>query len=1503
MPKFLRFPWLKRFFTKGIIKDLVKDNLPEGYYTGASNMRPVTMTGDTGAIQAIAGEQILYPQSPGPLYVCIGTASINGHVVEFWASQQAGQPVIIRIDGIVMVSSALIPYVFNRPLQIAVVEHCASKGVLFPADHKSPPLYWDIGKIIDAFNSGSQEFFGNFTVDSVLVALSAHAHFFVFMGDGIVDVGPGGGLPVGNYSYAPRYRTVQGDVTNWGPETTYIPVPFNYDPVTYPVSAYPGGKTVGGPANNALPTRYGVKMRIRIDNIQGFSELEIKRRRVTDGAPLGTPALEEVIARIPISPNQFGVVEFIDPVNSNLLEVLGPDEPQIQNLDIDAPKGVEYADKRLLYANFMTPSKIADLQFGNFSNGLPITAFTKKIVKNIDGNEVPDGYFNPKVSATMMKYMSGEKYGFGILPWTGSLGRAPVVELAQSFQFPNRRDVKGAAGQYGQESLDYSDDACYAADVNNVVGETFECMTQGSVAKDPDGGPINFIPNYGSYSPWRPNDVPGSAADSYGISPVFTRLLSESGIAPANIQTNTGAAFAPTYHSLGVLVGPVTNIPEWVKAITVVRTAPAETVICEGVGVYNIRSFGFGGVAGKDKNSLVCNFPDMDKGIVPLATQNDIIQNPGLYKVRFVSPQGIYTEPYAFSGEQITINELGGNSDSLSNTIVPWLQLNLVSSGLTGTSAAWCLDMISYARVMHDSGDVNVGDTGVHGFQPAFGVPAAANQTGYAAWRNNGATLNGIPTDGDDYSFWLQGGNNGNTLLDIDSFTPRTSEQRGQSWVLKTAQDIYYNNGQITANRTAFTDPLVKKFHQPVYMIQLIKTGAVIHDSNTQPYINTGATVLMDSCIGIYNGVDTQFELIDERWEDCSNYLPSDFRYIYIVEPGGAKKIYVALNGNVYFTFPANLTNALNNIAANGFWVAPDGTQVNGFYQTSTTGDSHFVNIGVFGFLPAVGSRISVRYDPDAPIRAFGGDTTIAPSTFAPIDRYTSRDLVNILDDGNKGLAIGGLPLPYAGFGMNPNYFMPENGSQIEAIPVADWVPAIRQWVIMSDCETRQNQAFAVTENSTTEALDNAQTFPAIHYINRSFHVDSTYTTAVQYGWYNNYDNDYPGEVAIWRLGGLRFIPEINYDYPKKQDPNYVGIPQSGYVERTDWCTSIAASNKFDPSQQDVPNLRTFTFINVKDLSEETGEIKVIKSGRGPDANYIYAWTQDGVCKIPTDRSVISNVDGTVLGTQVVDGYWGQEQWLTRNIGLPDEMWRLWTFGPTPPTYQDSFLWPNREGFFIMTGDQIRDITRNRILSRVRPILSVSSIGTGYDERLASVYDPKYNEVLFSINPKGDSGQSRTVLVYNALNGEWTAEYTYQFDEYLCHDSSLLGMRNLTTYTLDAGTTIGGNLVTGYVEVPMTDGSGDYQEFCRFKVYGDKPHAVDILDQNGIVMCHMDQTNYGINWVKDYNGWENWVARCDFNYDVNNRLVQDNLFFMRIYFRGGNRTTFKFAAGQLKKIK
>ncbi len=53
----LHFPWLKRFFVKGINADLVADNLPEGYYRWAKDMRPVTMTGDTGAIQAIGGEK------------------------------------------------------------------------------------------------------------------------------------------------------------------------------------------------------------------------------------------------------------------------------------------------------------------------------------------------------------------------------------------------------------------------------------------------------------------------------------------------------------------------------------------------------------------------------------------------------------------------------------------------------------------------------------------------------------------------------------------------------------------------------------------------------------------------------------------------------------------------------------------------------------------------------------------------------------------------------------------------------------------------------------------------------------------------------------------------------------------------------------------------------------------------------------------------------------------------------------------------------------------------------------------------------------------------------------------------------------------------------------------------------------------------------------------------------------------------------------------------------
>ena len=285
MPKLLHFPWLRRLLNRGVNTDILPELMPDGTAREAINVRPGSITGNAGGAEAIKGEivQYLVPAGQDPTgYVLIGSCTCNNQLVEFWASEsfdgtETYAP-IVRVDGVVVAKSKNIPYVWNRPLQIAVADDffgtsisanedangvVRGRGVVYPADHNSIPLYWDISQLVDFANSGNLGYFGdNYQVGINSVGLFNTPEFPVHSQNYL----SGEGLPAGQYQYALRYVTPQGDKTNIGPYTPLITVPLKQDnsPV-WEQSHYPGVTTVGG--NFEQQTQYGVEIKFRVDNV------------------------------------------------------------------------------------------------------------------------------------------------------------------------------------------------------------------------------------------------------------------------------------------------------------------------------------------------------------------------------------------------------------------------------------------------------------------------------------------------------------------------------------------------------------------------------------------------------------------------------------------------------------------------------------------------------------------------------------------------------------------------------------------------------------------------------------------------------------------------------------------------------------------------------------------------------------------------------------------------------------------------------------------------------------------------------------------------------------------------------------------------------------------------------------------------------------------------------------------------------------------------------------
>lgn len=1552
-------PWHRKNFVLGANSDVDRNMLPPGIYTDAFNMRPASVDGNSGAIKRIGGEVLRYSNANmlgADTYVCLGSVSVKGHVVTFWASTDGNAyPPFIEVDGVISAMSFGIPYRFDRPHQYAEVVECKKAGVIYVADHASPHLYWDVQSLID--NQGTQFYFSAFNINTVTVGLNTPP-IIIWLNEQepLVDRSGLIGLNTGQYSYSARLKAPTGDATNWGPETNLFNVPAKYTPeviVNGQSSNYPGGRSFGGPTDPQVPTSYGLNMEMRIDNAFGYSYVEIKRRRFNDGAGLTGAGVEEIIARIPIVPGQLNIIPFCDNIDSNIVpEVVAPNEADNILVNPTKAKSVEYANSRLTYFNFEVEPQPTGMVFRTVDGRLA-TSITKKLVRNVGGIDVPDTYANPFIHGNYSSYQRGEVNGFGYQMLDSSQGRwfATDIPGLENYQHPNRRDIKGANGAWGADSAIYSDDPIWAANVDlsgvtleGPVGQTFEVMTQGLGAKsdcetvlnvaaqngstpgdsvgrssaaffafgsslpnglENTGGFVRPDTTAGSYRPWDPRNN-AAGASGYNIPPNVARLVAPVAAPPSdtnllnqnfisNVEDARGRIFGPTYQALGTLLYGMDNIPKSVSCFGVVRTERAGRVIMQGMGspvlIPNDQV-----PANKSTTALNVFFPEAEAGSVSQAELDNLAQNPGDYDVQIVAGFGEYTEINGYSGEDVIVNP----------PFFPGIPFR----------CAHLMDIMMYARIMEDHGQVNVGEppAGVMGQQPISGSPAPpGNYVSQDQWRRIG-TMQGTDASpgAQDYSFMRQPGNDGNSYFSLTGFAPQSTE-RGTSFYRLTFNQYVYSPGTDTVGlETLFDSPTVRNFHQPYYVVNIIRRNAQVPASNSTPYKPTGCWVGMNTRIGIYSSQQNSFRLLGQReWMDCVNYLGDEYRYVYVQPPNGPEQRWLCVTGNTVISVPVILLS----ITSIGFWIAPDGGRVYGLYDRVFNNGQQFLVFGNYFAGPPEGSSIYVRYDSTAPLRVFGGDTTIAQQVHAIHDVQATR---NDIDNNNPTgeLNIYGLPLPYAGFLMNPRYFMPEKSNQTEEQIFMNFCRSIRQWCIMWDVETRIAPAMYVNLNSTTDTLNSAsQMFPFVHYVMRPY--TDVETSGPQPGFYAAYNADYPLEYTISRFGGFRFQPAINFDYAKDELVDFKGFPKAGLVYRTDYCTFFIASQMFEPNQVDNPGLRTFLNSGLKNVSEETGEGKVCHSlTDGTIGQNMYFWTQRGWGYVLTNKRLLYGVSGEIVGTQPIDNYWGDVVFLSREHGMPDELWRLHGKGPAKLGKQlvDSVFWADREGAYRAYGTTFVPIADDKFLTRLLPALQ--AIGTGFDDNITGVFDTTKQEWLLAMNPSAPATDPQNPFVYSAKRDEWGGTYGHRFDKYVVSDGKLLGMRaNVQTFNLDDpnSTTQNNAPIVAFAETAFAPEPGIRFEAVRFRAHPSKPFRVEIYDNQHNLVFFTDQATQealtpgtGPLYVMRVDGWEADVGRS--NPGLNplpesaRPRVQDELFYLRMIYDAAERGILTDAQLQLQKL-
>lgn len=1478
-------------------KELSCSHASTGVYIDSRNSRPVSNDGNTGSNEKIKGEQLLHQNNTGLSgYTCIGSTMVNEDLVEFWAPNSLPAPGIVRVNGVVVLKSDDFELRTDYPLQVDKNDNCIG-GEVFITDNRVPPYIFNIKDMVDSLTLDPNKYFSNFDPLLYQVNLQSPLDRLVFVE--LVNVGGGGGLPVGQYQYQMRYVSEQGDRTNWVQATPMIPV---VQALSSESDYYPWVKTYGGAPNPSSVTAYAIKLRFRVTNLYNYDYVEIKRISYNAGAGIEFAPIGKIVAKINIGQGEISVREYIDPSESNTDVALSVEDETLELVEVERAKAIRYFDKRLVLMNVKVASKEADLQM--------LTINDKESWPVID-KLYKEGHKDPWNHTYRKKYMAGEKYGFGIQLFDG-VGTKAFVQKIQSlknYQFPNRRDqastetlnysylgtvkaaTSGAGNSVGQthEVFDLSDprykpNKCDFKNIvrsGRVLGLTGTKST--STVKqdcDQDNGEIE---NHGanvnaglvsvSYQPFHPVAQNDSDVSGHGYA-VNTRVVSSTGDPTCATSVGddehfyTPTGFSPDYYSMGLMIAGVNNFPKWAKAFSVVRTDAAKRVVCQGLGFYALdqakyKVVGNEELATKAKNKFWFFSPDIQQGIVSSDTINDIIDNPQNYALQFVSPLGFFSEAYSFED-----NLLSACRDRI-------------------------IDMISYVRMIRDdednpqinpNEDANMGVPGGDGFR----------YVAYDKYRNQvnlPTTFNGDAAKG-------------NRVFSLSS-VKRISEGRGNFIELNTASDVYGVNNVGGINDRDFDDTGMKDWTEPMYIINIIRTGADVRDQNIQKYRATDHYQKIESIIGRGTGLSGQkLLLVDERWEDCipainsTAYGASTDRFIYIKKIDGTIEKWM----NVTFKTAGQVATIIANINALGAY----NTDVKGVYtHNNIDNKNRFFEIlfPYAGFYPPDQSLIIVKYDNTAPIRVYGGDTFVGESIFAPVDRKA-----NSQDNAAETQFAFGIGFPFFKWKMNPRYYtIRKAGAALNVIQDKEDLQLgyLRQLCAMFTVESRAAVHYAYNGSSQN------QFFPLINYIIRPNRWDED-KGLVDNGIWSDYGDDYGDEKSIWKFGGFRFLQQVNPDYSCESPKEYFSKPDFGFEEKTEFCTRVMWSLPRAINVQDSPGLKTFPANNHYDIDDDQGEIKRAWDATTERGENLYAVTNTGTCLLITKKSILSDMNGGDIGYMSADLFVSQQYWISKDVGMFDEFWRSAAEGFVPVTLEnnaeirkEAIFFANNESVFRLMDNTIMDIGRMNYHTKVYG-QGISKVKPGYQTHITAVFDKYYQEYWLHIKDNSDQPDVNNTFVFGQKNNWWYGTNDFKFDRFTPSHNRLFAHRNLETFELHKGYVINGSpivyeLLTGASPEQFWD-----KEFIRIRINspsGQKPTKISFYKSvGGNEQCYLDPSS-GPLYLKDYRGYEQFIPRIDSSVDPSRPRFQQRLIVYKIIHNLASEFKVIDSAIQYKKIK
>jgi hypothetical protein len=1454
----------------------------EGEHVDALNMRSISMDGDNFAKKKIKGEEILYDaidnrcflEIPGTLsdtYECMMSQEINGHIVEIWASSVPDKnPPFIRVNGKIVLMSPDFPVTINTPLQYDKNESCVG-GEFYVTNNTTPPMVFSLkdlmenGGMTDIYPNAdcTQKYFSEFNLEQYVIDISSPLYKPMFINQdpsttaySYTSILGSLGLPVGSYSYSYRYVTQEGDRGRWSPVTELIPVTRS---VASADDIFPNRRTYSDNPNVSSASGYGNHIRIRIENYNNFDFIEIRRDCWYTGELIGIAPISELIGFVDVQPG-LSVIDVLDRcAASEIEELLTIEDTEVQMTGIERSKSVRYFNERLYLMNIGYASRDIDADVDFVPGTDLIFPAIQKIGKS--------GHKSPYNAAHYKSNMRGERVGFGIMLFDkdGNYSYVKQIPGAENFKFPERRTATSALTQ----GISYNGTVRAALEnpVNGAkVGSTHEVFDHEN-AKARSGQIYANIFNdtaldVSQQIPWAPFNPTGQndTTSDYGYN-VNVEIKTSCDLTNGEWKNYNPKAFGLNYYSMGVAFRGVdtSTLPSWATAFSIVQTPPANRVIAQGLGWYsmiqpaknNFTDDWFGSQSGKDSNKLWVYLPDgdIDCGGIKPQLIDDLLQNyaNGVFKLQAVSPLGYFTEVYSLNNE-IAKDEIG--------------------------------ELITYVRVLHDEGQINpTMGIGYYGPGQDQGILSAGKQyVGYGAFRAN------IPPA------VYAGNSSGDHLFTITNVQEQVGiNGRGNYLIITLDAPIYskvYGDTFINEFREE-----VRKWQEPMYVVNIIREEANIADSNITTYNYGGHYQRLKSLIGEGTGLPLELKLVSERWEDCIPVAPNQttsgytgfYRFLWIEDAQLVPRKWL----NAYSLTTSQINTVLNDLQTNGVATVFDASgfhQIYGLYKHQYSNIFSHVDASViFGAIngvsneytiPPVGAKIYVYYDNRIPVRVFAGDTYINESIWAPVDTQTDQDAkpINEVNEFRWNMAM-----PYNQHKLSDTYYILKRASGIS--DHIQWnnnwnfdvtEPAIvRQWVTMWTAETRTNLSFAYNIESGNNKNSNLQYFPLKNYVMRPLKWttsnDITNPQAFLEDnkiYYPEYYDAYGAEWDNWSWGGFRFKPQTNLDYAKSQtNIKPSSVPQFGFEEQTEYCTRILWSERRPINVQNTPTVKTFPSNNYYDISDDTGCINfawsAISASKG---NNLYAITQGGVCLLLVDKRIIHEINANELATVGSDvGGILNELWIDRNIGMSDETWRSWA------EYSNMLFFVNNKSVYSLIDNGLVDIGGNGFIELFRRKF-LEILGPGFSSRLSGGFNVLTKEYIMNVSNNSNKDEQFSTLIYGTQQESLQCQSSYSYDKYVYRDNSLFGSKNAKTFTLGVGNKMNGQDMECYLT-----GVSDKQiyfdkEFIRIRVNSNsKPDKIYFYDSyqdyiNGVSSSVVDATINPIA-IKDYFGYECYIPR------------------------------------------